>query len=310
MSDMKVEKSGEGLDTAYSVSVTVTNTGSTAGKKTVQIYAQKPYTDYDRQNQIEKASVELVGYAKTQLLDPGASETVTISVPEYFLTSYDAMGTGVYILDEGDYYLTAADNSHAAINNILAAKGYTVEDGMTAEGNSDLVYKTQYSFDSETYAKAYGTGNDVTSLFASADINRYEGKGDNSVSYLSRNDWEGTLMLWGDTNEDGANDNYVQLSMTDQMYQDTILDASDLPENDDNWPVMGSTETSYQLINLLQDENGNPIAYDDPMWESLLDQLTYSDLSRLCAVGLRMTVSLESIGKPETLDHNGPSGVT
>lgn len=73
---------------------------------------------------------------------------------------------------------------------------------------------------------------------------------------------------------------------------------------------MGSTDTNYNLIHLLEDENGEAIPYDDPIWEDLLDQLTYSDLSRLCAVGLRMTVSLESIGKPETLDHNGPSGVT
>lgn len=310
MSDMQVEKTGEGTDTEYTVTVTVTNTGSVAGKKTVQVYAQKPYTDYDRQNEIEKASVELVGYAKTQTLEPGSSETVTISVPEYFLTSYDALGTGVYILDEGNYYLTAADDSHAAVNNILAAKGYTTEDGMTAEGDAGMVYVTDYAFDSETYAQAYGTGNTVTSLFASADINRYEGKGDNSVTYLSRSNWEGTLMLWNDTDGDGSNDNYVRLSMTDQMYEDTILDDADLPENDDDWPVMGSTETSYQLIDLLEDENGDPIAYDDPMWEALLDQLTYEDLSRLCAVGLRMTVSLESIGKPETLDHNGPSGVT
>lgn len=310
MSDMRVEKTGEGMETEYTVTVTVTNTGDTAGKKAVQIYAQKPYTDYDRQNQIEKASVELVGYGKTALLEPGASETVTVSIPEYFLTSYDALGTGVYILDEGTYYLTAADNSHAAINNILAAKGYTTADGMTAEGNTALVYETAYDFDAETYASAYGTGSQVTSLFAAADVNRYEGKGDNSVTYLSRSNWEGTLMLWGDADADGQNDNYVRLTMTDQMYQDTILDAADLPDNDDQWPVMGSTETNYSLIQLLEDEDGKPIAYDDPMWEDLLNQLTFSDMARLCAVGLRMTVSLESIGKPETLDHNGPSGVT
>lgn len=65
-------------------------------------------------------------------------------------------GTGVYILDEGTYYLTAADNSHAAINNILAVKGYTTADGMTAEGNTALVYETAYDFDAETYASAYG----------------------------------------------------------------------------------------------------------------------------------------------------------
>lgn len=310
MSDMSVEKAGDGQDTEYTMTVTVTNTGDVAGKKTVQAYTQKPYTDYDKENGIEKASVELVGYAKTQMLEPGASETVTISIPEYYLTSYDAEGTGVYILDEGSYYLTAADDSHAAANNILAAKGYTTADGMTADGDAAMVYETEYAFDSETYATAYGSGNEVTSLFANADINRYEGKGDNSVSYLSRSDWEGTLLLWNDANEDGANDNYVKLSMTDQMYADVVLDASDLPENDNDWPVMGSTETSYQLIDMLQDENGESIAYDDSRWDDLLNQLSYEDLSRLCAVGLRMTVSLESIGKPETLDHNGPSGVT
>ena len=94
--------------------------------------------------------------------------------------------------------------------------------------------------------------------------------------------------------------------MYKRQYQDTILDAADLPADDGDWPTMGSTATSYNLIHLLADENGEPIAYDDPIWEDLLDQLTYADLSRLCAVGLRMTASLESIGKPETLDHNGP----
>ena len=310
MSNMQVTKQGEGVDTEYVVTVTVTNTGSVAGKKAVQIYAQKPYTDYDRQYQIEKASVELVGYGKTKLLAAGESETVTVKVPEYFLASYDALGTGVYILEDGTYYLTAANDCHDAANNILAAKGKTVADGMTANGNAALVYNAEYSFDATTYASAYGTGNEVTSLFASADINRYDGKGTNAVVYLSRDNWQGTLMLWLDSDEDGYNDNYVKLTMTDKMYADTILDASDLPVNDDEWPVMGSTETSYNLIHLLADENGEPIAYDDPLWEDLLNQLTYEDLSRLCAVGLRMTASLESIGKPETLDHNGPSGVT
>ncbi|MGM9537976.1 MAG: glycoside hydrolase family 3 C-terminal domain-containing protein [Candidatus Onthomonas sp.] len=309
MSDMQVEKSGDGMDTTYTVDVTVTNTGDTAGKKSVQIYAQKPYTDYDKQNQIEKASVELVGYAKTQLLEPGASETVTVEVPEYYLTSYDAYNTGVYILDEGTYYLTAADNAHAAANNILAAKGYTSADGMTAEGDAALTESMTYEFDSETYAQSYGTGNDVTSLFADADINRYEGSGDNHVDYLSRSDWEGTLMLW-EAGDDDENVNYVKLSMTDQIAADVVLDADDLPENDGDWPTMGSTETSYQLVNLMTDENGDPIPYDDPMWEDFLDQLTYEQLSKLCAVGLRMTVAVEEVGKPETLDHNGPSGVT
>lgn len=309
LSDMEVSKSGEGMDTAYTVSVKVVNTGDTAGKKTVQIYGQKPYTEYDVEHQIEKASAELLGYGKTGILEPGASEIVTVEVPEYFLTSYDAYQSGVYILDEGTYYLTAADNSHSAVNNILAAKGKTVNDGMTAEGNAELTYTVDYDFDSTTYASAYGTGNDVTSLFAAADINRYEGKGDNQVTYISRNNWEGTTMMWT-PDEDGVNTNYVKLSMTEQIAADSVLDEDDIPENDGNWPVMGDTETAYQLIDLLEDEAGNKIAYDDDIWESLLNQLTYNQLSKLCAVGLRMTVAVEEIGKPETLDHNGPSGVT
>ena len=310
MSDMQVSKDGSGQDTEYTVTVTVTNTGNAPGKKAVQVYVQKPYTDYDRQNPIDKAAVELAGYGKTDILEPGDSETVTVKVPEYFLASYDALGTGAFILEDGAYYLTAAGDSHEAINNILAAKEKTTEDGMTQDGNADLVYSTDYTFDASTYAKAYGTGGDVTSLFALADVNRYEGKGTNSVTYLSRSDWEGTLMLWGDGNEDGENDNYVKLSMTDQMYKDVILDAEDIPANDSQWPTMGSTQTSHSLIQLLKGDDGNPLPYDDPKWEELLDQLTYDEMAHLCAVGLRMTGALASIGKPETLDHNGPSGVT
>lgn len=310
MSNMKVDKSGSGMETTYTVTVDVTNTGSVAGKKAVQIYAQKPYTDYDRQNQIEKPAVELVGYGKTQVLEPGASETVTVSVPEYFLTSFDAYGSGVYILDEGTYYLTAADNSHAAVNNILAAKGKTTADGMTADGDSALAHSLEYSFDAATYSKAYGTGNDVTSLFASADINRYAGKGSNSVTYLSRSNWQGTAMLWSDADGDGSNDNFVKLQMTDQIYNDGQLTNDDIPANDGQWPTMGSTETAWQLIQLRADDDGVALPYDDPMWDELLDQLTYDEMAHLCAIGLRMTASLESIGKPETLDHNGPSGVT
>ncbi len=309
LSDMDVSVAGDGQEKTYTVSVNVTNTGDVAGKKTVQVYVQKPYTDYDVENEIEKASVELAGYGKTSVLEPGASETVTVEVPEYYFTSYDALGTGVYILDEGTYYLTAADDAHAAVNNILAAKGYAEKDGMTADGDDSLVYDVDYDFDATTWATAYGTGEEVTSLFADTDINRYEGAGDNSVQYITRSDWEGTTMLWT-PDDDYHNTNYVVLTMTDQIAADVVLDDDDLPEDDGNWPTMGSDATDYQLINLLEDDEGNPIAYDDPMWDDLLDQLTYEELSTLGAVGLRMTAAVESIGKPETLDHNGPSGVT
>lgn len=293
LSDMAVVKSGEGMDTEYTLTVTVTNTGDAAGKKTVQVYAQKPYTDYDRQNQIEKASVELAGYGKTALLQPGESETVTVSVPEYFLTSYDALGTGVYILDEGTYYLTVAENAHQAANNILASKEKTTADGMTADGDTGMVYSFEYDFDASTYAASYGTGAEVTSLFAAADVNRYEGSGDNSVVYYSRSDWAGTVTAGN-----------VVLAMTDAIAADAKLDDSDLPDATGvEFPTMGE-QNGLQLVNMMEYE------YDDPTWDTFMDQLTYEQMAKLCANGLRMTINIDEIGKPLTVDHNGPSGVT
>ena len=292
-SDMQVEKTGDGKETSYDVSVKVTNTGAVAGKKTVQVYAQKPYTEYDKQNGIEKAAVELAGYGKTAILQPGESEVVKVNVPEYFLTSYDATGTGVYILDEGHYYLTVADDSHAAANNILAAKGLTTENGMTAEGDASLTYGMDYTFNAETYATAYGTDNEVKSLFADADINRYEGKGDNSVVYYSRSNWAGTVTSGP-----------VQLTMTAQIAADAKLDDSDLPDATGvEFPTMG-VSANLQLVNMMDYD------YDDPMWDIFMDQLTYEQMAKLCANGLRMTINIDEIGKPLTVDHNGPSGVT
>ncbi len=292
-SDMQVEKTGEGQQTSYDVSVKVTNTGAVAGKKTVQVYAQKPYTEYDKQNGIEKAAVELAGYGKTAILQPGESEVVKVNVPEYFLTSYDATGTGVYILDEGHYYLTVADDSHAAANNILAAKGMTTENGMTAAGDASLTYGMDYTFDAETYATSYGTGSEVKSLFADADVNRYAGSGDNSVIYYSRSNWAGTVTSGP-----------VQLTMTAQIAADAKLDDSDLPDATGiEFPTMGES-ANLQLVNMMDYD------YDDPQWDIFMDQLTYEQMAKLCANGLRMTINIDAIGKPLTVDHNGPSGVT
>ena len=292
-SDMQVEKTGEGQQTSYDVSVKVTNTGAVAGKKTVQVYAQKPYTEYDKQNGIEKAAVELAGYGKTAILQPGESEVVKVNVPEYFLTSYDATGTGVYILDEGHYYLTVADDSHAAANNILAAKGMTTENGMTAAGDASLTYGMDYTFDAETYATSYGTGSEVKSLFADADVNRYEGSGNNSVVYYSRSNWAGTVTSGP-----------VQLTMTAQIAADAKLDDSDLPDATGiEFPTMGES-ANLQLVNMMDYD------YDDPQWDIFMDQLTYEQMAKLCANGLRMTINIDAIGKPLTVDHNGPSGVT
>ena len=141
ISDMNV--SYNAADDTYTVTVKVTNTGDMAGKKTVQVYVQSPYTDYDKENGVEKSAVSLVGFGKTGMIEPGASETLSMTVNKRDIASYDTYGAGTYILDAGDYYFTAATDAHNAVNNILAAKGYTVESTngkMTADGNSYLTY--------------------------------------------------------------------------------------------------------------------------------------------------------------------------
>ena len=187
-SDFNVTESAD----AFNVTLKVTNTGSTySGKETVQLYFQSPYTDYDKANGIEKASAELCGFAKTDILAPGASQTVNITVDKSELRTYDANNAKTYIVDAGDYYFTAATDAHNAVNNILAAKGYTVEntDGrMTADGDVALTYKwTNAALDSTTFATSE-TGTAITNLFDEADPNKSSSE-PGEVTWLSRSNW-------------------------------------------------------------------------------------------------------------------------
>ena len=112
----------------FTVTVKVTNSGQVAGKAPVQIYVQAPYTEYDRENLVEKAAVQLVAYGKSGIIEPGASEDVIVNVDKYLLASYDTTaheGEGGYILDDGDYYFATGNGAHDALNNILALKAET-----------------------------------------------------------------------------------------------------------------------------------------------------------------------------------------
>ena len=121
---------------SFTVLVKVTNTGNVAGKEVVQVYGQQPYTEFDRANAIEKASVQLVGFGKTNVLQPGESETVSVTVDRKELTVYDEHVNKTYILEAGDYYLSVGLDAHDAVNNILAAKGYApiAQETPAAEG--------------------------------------------------------------------------------------------------------------------------------------------------------------------------------
>ncbi len=279
----------------FQVSVKVTNTGSAAGKETVQVYSQSPYTQYDRENRVEKASVALCGFTKTQLLEPGASETVTVYVDRRDLASYDAYGAGTYILGAGDYYLTVATDAHNAVNNTLAAKGYTVENTngrMDYDGRAELSYKwTQDTLDAETYATSLN-GTQIVNRLSNADLNLYRGNED-TIAYLSRSDWEGTWPA-----------NIYQIHLTEQMIrdlQDVQYDPADYPG--ETMPRLGADRklTLYNMIGL---------DYDDPKWDELLDQLSFDEMVSMIGDSFHWRMPVESVQAPGTRDENGPQGLT
>ena len=278
---------------AFDVTVTVTNVGSRySGKEVVQVYLQKPYTDYDRENGIEKASVELAGFAKTGVLAPGGSQTLTVTVEKEQFKSYDSNGAKTYILDAGDYYLTVADNAHAAVNNILAAKGYSPASGkMDAAGDASMTWKwVNDALDTTTYSVSAYTGETITNRFDNADMNRYSGAGDNRVTYVSRSDWTGTWPVA-----------QTLFTVTEQMKTDL---TSPLPVEND-----GSESPEYGKKNDLTLAQLRGLPYDDPKWEQLLNQMTFAEQANLVTTGQFSTVPITGIVKPETKENDGPTGI-
>ena len=299
-------------DGDYVVSVDVKNSGDVAGKEAVQVYLQKPYGDYNIQNGVEASSVELVGFAKTDVIQPGKTYHATITIDDTLFASYDANNAKTYVLTKGDYYLSVGNGAHDAVNNILAAKGKTpgnTSGRMDAEGNSNLakVALTQRDLDTTTYSKSEATGKTITNLFDDSDLNKYsETKDLSPVEYISRNDWEGTVVL-----DNAAHDTYTKITMTKNMledfraaYTETLLK----PDNVD-YPTYGKS-AGLKLVDMRYDSYGNKIPYESDLWETFMDQLTWDETVGLLSEGMRKTAAITSIGKNETLDHNGPLGVT
>ncbi|MGI6107450.1 MAG: glycoside hydrolase family 3 C-terminal domain-containing protein [Lachnospiraceae bacterium] len=265
-------------DDSYTVTVKVTNTGDVSGKDVVEVYAQTPYGDYEKENLVEKASVSLMGFAKTQELAAGDSETVTVSVPRYFLASYDQYAAKGYILSSGDYYLSVGKNAHDALNNILAAKGYSSADGMTAVGNNnesadgsaDNVYTwNQAELHTDSYKNSPYTGVEVTNQFDFTDLNYYS---DDSVTYdftyMTRSDWEGTFP------------EQVQLTASDAIissvsnYGDTVVT---IPEDQPDYDSF--TQGADNGI-VLSDMIGVDFD-DDETWDKFLDEFTIEEMANL-----------------------------
>lgn len=183
--DVKVDRSENGKTVA---SVRVTNEGEEDGTFLAQLYVNRPYTQHDIDNNVEKSAVDFLNSKKVKV-KKGESETIQISVPTRYLASWDSKalnGAGTYVLDEGDYLFTAAAGAHAATNNFINELGKK-GDGTTVNG---LVTKWSLDkFDEKTFSVSNGV--EVRNQMQNADINYF--LGEEKVTYLSRSDWQGTF---------------------------------------------------------------------------------------------------------------------
>lgn len=285
-SDYKVDKTSNG----YKVSIKVTNTGEVEGKDAVQIYLQKPYTDYDKENGIEQAAVNLIGFGKTDYLEPNESQLLSIDIDFNDFYTYDANNKQTYILEGGDYYLAFGDNAHSATNNILAAKGKV--DGSV--GDSSFAHKISYAQDLDGYKNPYGEGK-VRNQFDDVDPNKADYKM-NEVTYLSRSNWK-------DTYPQG-----VDIPLTREL-----LNALDYEKSfeDDEFGTIPSygKDNGLNVVSLWKDTNGNDIPYDNENWEALLDQTTFEEQTYLVCNAWCATQAMVSVAAPGTENRDGPAGL-
>ena len=290
------------------VEVTVKNVGTRRGMDVVQIYAQAPYTV----GGVEKSSVLLVGFAKTANLAPGASETVTVQVSLKDLTSYDTKangGKGGYVLDAGTYYITAASNAHEAINAILLQKGVDASllteakaDSSTAIGNMVGQF-TQATTDSTTYSVA-GEGLDtIQNQFTNATLP--------DAVYLSRSNW--SVMENNGLRYGTASDVSSRAEVGGKQFQSPVISTiKEILESEDSLnPTLGKALNKVVFgktgdVDLI-DLRG--LAYDDPLWDALLDQITLAELSKLIDECGYCSPEMKSINKPKVTDLDGPAGL-
>lgn len=279
------------------VTVTVTNTGDVAGKKAIQLYAKAPYTDYDKENRVEKSAVQLINYEKTKLLKPGEKQTITLDVDFSNLASYDYTKAKTYILDPGDYYLSIGDDAHSALNNILAKQGLTpasTDHRMDAEGNSDLVYRWKWDdFDDSTFRyEENGTEitNQLSSGDSSMDLNSFDDY-KNTVTYLTRADWNGTFPK-----------SYSGLEAKGRVKE--LL-------NDDFYTLKTGEDTSsikFGQAGTLKLSDLKGAAWSDERYDQLANQVSIEEFLDFASHAFHNIQGIPSVGFEKRNADDGPGG--
>ena len=255
----------EEKDGQISVDVEVTNTGDVAGKDVVEVYYKPPYTN----GGIEKSSANLIEFAKTDLLQPGESQTVTVTFSIEDMASYDENNAKAYVLEKGDYVISINSDSHT----VLDQKTYTAD--------ADVVYKGENKRASDDTA--------ATNVFEDA-------KGD--VTYLSRADH------FANYEEATAAPASAELGepYVSEYHLNSNFDKTTYLNDEDVMPTTGA-DNGLTLADMRDAD------YDDPRWEKLLDQLTVDEMANMIAMAGYQTAAMDSVGKVATLDFDGPAAI-
>ena len=255
----------EEKDGQISVDVEVTNTGDVAGKDVVEVYYKPPYTN----GGIEKSSANLIEFAKTNLLQPGESQTVTVTFSIEDMASYDENNAKAYVLEKGDYVISINSDSHT----VLDQKTYTAD--------KDVVYKEENKRASDDTA--------ATNVFEDA-------KGD--VTYLSRADH---FANYEEATKAPASAELGEPYVS-EYHLNKNFDKTTYLNDKDKMPTTGA-DNGLTLADMRDAD------YDDPRWEKLLDQLTVDEMSNMIAMAGYQTAAMDSVGKVGTLDFDGPAAI-
>ena len=255
----------EEKDGQISVDVEVTNTGDVAGKDVVEVYYKPPYTN----GGIEKSSANLIEFAKTDLLQPGESQTVTVTFSIEDMASYDENNAKAYVLEKGDYVISINSDSHT----VLDQKTYTAD--------KDVVYKGENKRASDDTA--------ATNVFEDA-------KGD--ITYLSRADH------FANYEEATAAPASAELGepYVSEYHLNSNFDKTTYLNDEDVMPTTGA-DNGLTLADMRDAD------YDDPRWEKLLDQLIVDEMANMIAMAGYQTAAMDSVGKVATLDFDGPAAI-
>ena len=255
----------EEKDGQISVDVEVTNTGDEAGKDVVEVYYKPPYTN----GGIEKSSANLIEFSKTDLLQPGETQTVTVTFSIEDMASYDENNAKAYVLEKGDYVISINSDSHT----VLDQKTYTAD--------KDVVYKGENKRASDDTA--------ATNVFEDA-------KGD--VTYLSRADH------FANYEEATAAPASAELGepYVSEYHLNSNFDKTTYLNDEDVMPTTGA-DNGLTLADMRDAD------YDDPRWEKLLDQLTVDEMANMIAMAGYQTAAMDSVGKVATLDFDGPAAI-